>query len=862
MRRRPPGRLDLTVAVLGALAGLIAVPASALEPSRPLSHYGLDAWRTTDGLPQNSVQAILQTGDGYLWVGTVEGLARFDGLAFTTFDTSNSAIRRNDITCLQEDRAGALWVGTFHGGLTRHFRGEFRTYGTADGLSSEDVNAIAEGPDGTLWVGTSDAGLNRLVDGVVTARYRAGPDGLPDDSVRSLRASRDGTLWIGTEAGLARFRAGRFTVYRKADGLPEDFVTALAEDGAGGLWVGTAAGLARWDGRRFTTYALGAGLPNANVHALHVDRAGHVWIGTDGGLTRFRDGRFEVLTNEDGLTQDVVLALASDREGSLWIGTDGGGLNRVKDAKIVTLRSADPGWLENITTVAPDGQGGLWSGGPGGQVSRLSQGTIRALPSVAALKRGHIRALESHGDALWIGSDHGLYVHRGGTFEPFGARVGLPEGAVRALLHDRAGTFWVGTDGAGVARLVNGRFVLLGESEGLAGNRVRFLHEDRKGRLWIGCYGGLSLWEGGRFVNFGPEQGLTDTLVRSVHEDSSGVMWIGTYGGGLFRFADGRFVRFGGKEGLPSEIIYGISEDRGGHLWMSCNKGVFRVSKRELDAVAAGRAARVQATIFGVDEMKGNECNGGNPAVVRMADGTLWFPTLKGVARVDPERLPHNGVPPAVVIEGLTVNGRPAGEPARLAAGRQNLEFRYAALSFLAPGRVSVAYKLEGFDGEWIDAGRRRVAYYTNLPPGPYTFRVTATNEDGVANEAGASFSLYQDARLHQRPAFWLAVALGAVLLGYGAYRARTAQLRAHERELEGRVAAALADVKVLSGLLPVCASCKKIRDDKGYWTQIESYIRDHSEADFSHGICPECLTRLYPQQAARILGKGGTPTG
>jgi len=481
---------------------------------------------------------------------------------------------------------------------------------------------------------------------------------------------------------------------------------------------------------------------------------------------------------------------------------------------------------------------------------------------VAALKRGHIRALESHGDDLWIGSDLGLYVYRGGTFEPFGARAGLPEGGVRALLHDRERTFWVGTDGSGLARLAEGRFVLLREADGLAGNHVRFIHEDRKGRLWIGCYGGLSLREGARFVNFGPAQGLTDTLVRSVHEDSSGVMWIGTYGGGLFRFADGRFVRFGGKEGLPSEIIYGITEDRGGNLWMSCNKSVFRVSKREFDAVSAGRAARVQATILGVDEMKGNECNGGNPAVVRMEDGTLWFPTLKGVARVDPEHLPRNDVPPAVVIEGMTVTGSRAAEPARVPPGRQRVEFRYAALSFLAPGRVRVAYKLEGFDSGWTEAGTRRVAYYTNLPPGPYTFRVVATNEDGVPNEEGASFPLRKEARLDQTPAFWLAVAACLAALGYGSYRARTAQLRARERELAEKVAAALADVKVLSGLLPVCATCKKIRDDKGYWTQIESYIRQHSEADFSHGICPECLTRLYPEWAARIIRKQENPTG
>jgi hypothetical protein len=240
----------------------------------------------------------------------------------------------------------------------------------------------------------------------------------------------------------------------------------------------------------------------------------------------------------------------------------------------------------------------------------------------------------------------------------------------------------------------------------------------------------------------------------------------------------------------------------------------------------------------------------------------LWFPTLKGLVRVDPAYLPRNAVAPPVVIESLLADGRrvETAEGARLAPGRHRLDIRFAGLSFLSPGRVRMAFKLEGFDTDWVDAGTQRTASYTNLPPGAYTFRVKAANADGVANEEGAALGLYQEPRFYETDLFTFACVAGMLALTFAAYRVRMSQLQGREERLKRKIAEALANVKVLSGLLPVCASCKKIRDDKGYWSQIETYIRDHSEADFSHGICPECVRRLYPEYADRVLRRPEPP--
>jgi signal transduction histidine kinase/ligand-binding sensor domain-containing protein/CheY-like chemotaxis protein len=786
-------------AVLASLLFLAAArPAAALDPDRRLAEYGLDVWRTSDGLPQSSVRSLQQTRDGFLWIGTEEGLARFDGLTFTTFDTANSPLPRNYIEALYEAKDGALWIGTYQGGVTRYADGRFRTFTAADGLCGNGGVGFAETADDSLWFGALDAGLCRFKGGVFTSWRKA--QGLPDDRVRAVLSARDGTLWIGTDAGVARWRDGALTPLGKSGGPLSTRVSALAEEPDGTVWIGTVAGLVRVRGDAMTTFRAQPGFPETTIKSLAMDRDGSLWIGTESGISRHRAGGFESLGGTDGFGYAVV-AIETDHEGSIWLGTDSGGLARLKDTKVLTLTSQDPDWRPNISVVTGDGAGGLWLGGSGGQLSHYEAGVIRLIPSEGALRHSQVRALLRDGSDLWIGTELGLHAYANGRFRGLPAGAGLPPGEVRALLRDRRGALWVGMDGGGLARLDGARFTVYTEREGLAGDHVRFIHEDAKGRLWIGSYGGLSLYEDGHFRNFAAAEGLSDPLVRSIHEDATGAFWIGTYGGGLFRFANGRFAGIGRRDGLPSDVIYAIAEDSAGDLWMSGNKGVFRVSRKALEDRAAGRVARVDATMFGADEVrKGNEYSGGNPAVWAMPDGTLWFPTLKGLSRITPAYLPRNPAPPPVVIERVVADGSPVDPRAGivLGAGPHRLEIGFAALSFLSPEKMTVSYELEGFDTGWVNAGAQRSAVYTNLPAGRYTFRVRAASADGIANPLPAALAIEQRPRLQDTKAFAIACLVVIALLAYAAYRARIVQLRRGERDLQRRIAEALASMALL----------------------------------------------------------------
>jgi hypothetical protein len=353
-----------------------------------------------------------------------------------------------------------------------------------------------------------------------------------------------------------------------------------------------------------------------------------------------------------------------------------------------------------------------------------------------------------------------------------------------------------------------------------------------------------------RFTVYTTLEGLSHNEVYSIYEDSDGTLWIGT-AGGLNRFQGGVFKTITTKDGLFDDVVYVILDDGRGNFWMTCNKGIFRVSKKELEALAQGQIKTVTSLAYGTaDGMRSRECNGGfQPAGWKARDGKLWFPTLKGVVAIDPTQIKTNELVPPVVIEQFIVNHQAVDslERPQLPPGQGELEVQYTALSFLAPEKVRFRYQLEGYDRDWIDAGTRRAAYYTNIPPGDYRFRVVACNNDGVWNEVGAALEFRLDPAVYETPVVYALGGLALVLIAWGLHRLRVRQLEARENELTQRVEETLAAMKVLSGLLPICSSCKKIRDDRGYWNQIEAYIRDHSEAEFTHSICPECVKKLYP---------------
>ena len=781
---------------LACLAMLLAAaPARALDPHQALTQYGLDSWQ--EGLPLSSIHTVTQTPDGYVWLGTQEGMARFNGAEFTAFDSLHTpGLGGSDVWTLLPGRDGSLWIGTVTGGLSRLRDGVFTSFTARDGLAGDLVLALHEDPRGTLWVGTSQ-GLSRR-DGQRWTSFGV-REGLPHPAVRALASDAQGALWIGTDGGgLARYADGRFERFTARDGLSDDHVRALACDPEGRVWVGTDAGLSLFQAGRFTRFSTRDGLLSDTVRALLVDREGSLWIAGFGGLNRFRDGRFEGLSARDGLPSDVAFCLHEDREGSLWIGTIGGGLARLRDGPAVAFTTREGLPDDLVRGVLEGHDGDLWVATDGG-LARLRNGSLERgarpgeLPSPAVFGLAEDRA-----GALWVGSRGGLTRLGAGGARTFTRRDGLAADLVRAILEDRDGTLWVGTDaGLSLRRPGASGFEAAG---GVQADRPVFcIVQAPDGDLWVGTEGlGLLRRHAGSWSVLQPRDGLPSPIVRALLPDADGGLWIGT-DHGLARLRQGRFLTYTSADGLPSDVIHALVDDAAGNLWLTSNKGIARVAKAALLARGRDPAAPLPVLTLGTpDGMESAECNGDfQPGAIRARDGRLWAASVKGVVVVDPSRVAAGRQPPPVVVEQLLVDGRsvaPARAPS-LGPGVARLGLRYAGLSYVAPERLRFRYRLEGFDRDWTDAGARREAFYTNIPPGAYRFRVQAGFEGGPWNEAGAALELRLLPRFTQTWAFRLLAAAGLTGLVLTGFRLRLAGLRRRQAELVSLVEARTRDL-------------------------------------------------------------------
>ncbi len=780
---------------LCAVATLLPAPCKpCLDPAKPITQYRHDVWGIEEGLPQNTVPAIVQTRDGYLWLGTELGLARFDGLQFKVFDKDNTpALKSNSIYALLEDRHGNLWIGTNGGGLTRFHDGKFQSYGIREGLPSMVVLSLHEGREGNLWVGTDGGGLSRLGQGRFTSF--GVKEGLADNSVFAIAEEPDGTLWIGTHGGLSRFQQGRFTSFTTKDGLPSDYVRCLQPSRGGGLWIGTnGGGLARLKDSAFTSVRNQNGLSAGAISTLFEDADGSLWVGTIGaGLSRLTGGGLASYRAKDGLSSDDVWSVYQDRSGSLWVGTGGGGLNRFENG-MFTAYDAKSGLSNDVVLpVFEDSQGSVWFGTNGGGLNRLRDGKFTAFTTKNGLADDLVFTIaEDRPGSMWIGTRNGLNHYENGRFRLYTVRDGLPSEKVVTSYVSRDGVLWVGTR-AGLGKFQNGRFTAFTTKEGLSNNYVLAIEEDRKGALWIGTGGGgLNRFQDGKFTVYGSGQGLSNGVVWALHDDADGVLWAGTNGGGLNRLKDGRFTAFTTREGLIDDAIYRILEDGAGNLWMSCDRGIFRVNGKELNDFAEGRIRRFNTVSYGTaDGMKSRECNGGfQPAGWRARDGRMWFPTMKGAVVIDPRNAGGDDVAPPVVIEETLVNRKIVDSSRGLRAppGSRELEIRYSAIGFHAPQKIAFRYRLEGFDADWVDAGARRTAYYTNIPPGSYRFRVIARNSEGVWNSTGASLEFSLAPHYYQTSWFLCVCALAILGLAMATHLARIRRLHAAEKLLTQRV--------------------------------------------------------------------------
>jgi signal transduction histidine kinase/ligand-binding sensor domain-containing protein/CheY-like chemotaxis protein len=775
-------------------ASLFAVPADALDPHKSISHYSHTVWHTADGLPQDSVRAIAQTRDGYLWLGTQAGLARFDGVRFTSFDRFNSELNADHVLALCAAADGSLWIGMAgHGGLYRWIpHAGFKKIWTG-----ANVRALFEDGHGTLWIGTEGAGLLRYNPRYDRAASRVD---VASTHIRAIAADNRGALWIGTDdAGLFRYENGRFTRYGTQDGLLDVQIWAVAPAADGSVWAGArGGGLFQLRNGRFQKFTTRDGLSSDVILSLAEDRHGGLWIGTDGGgLDRYYDGKFSSYTTTEGLSGDIVRAIYEDRQGIVWVGTAGAGLNRLKDDPFNDYGYRDGLSNDLITSMLEDPDGSIWIGTSEGWINHWKDGKITKFRAPGATTKNNIAPLfRDEAGRLWAGLTGKSFqivvpTSRGRAFgegdSPFSR---LPAEAVRSIVRAPTGELWVATD-FGIQVVRNGVVVRkFTVADGLPDNRVLTIAFESDGTALAGTYRGPARWTGGGFRAIKARE-PGDDPVYALWPCSHGT-WIGSMRNGLWRLQAGKLTRYGAKQGLPDDQVFSIVEDGAANLWLTCRKGIYRVSIFDIEKFDSGALRSIPTVMYeNIDGLRSSEINyGARPPALRMRDGRLWFATYGGVAVIDPEHLTTNNVPPPVYIERVLTDRMeaPLGAPVILDPSQRNLEFHYTALDLRAPQRVRFRYQLEGFDSSWIDADTRRVAYYTNLPPGRYRFRVIASNGDGVWNRDGAAFSISVRPQVYQTYWFWLLVtALGVSAFVYGV-RARMRGLMEREAELARRV--------------------------------------------------------------------------
>ncbi len=764
-------RIRRTISGLSLLLMWLLLAATAL------GQYRFDSWTTDSGLPQNSVYSVLQTGDGYIWLTTLDGLVRYNGAQFTVFNHANTKeMISQRFRLLQEDPDGNLWIRSEDDVLLRYRNGSFKVFTTEDGLPHNNVKQLGRTAEGALLVRT-EKGMARYRN----ERFEPGPSD-PNSFDSDIRYQMpSGAVCYRNKTELRYVKQGHLTTYQ----VPDGETNQLYEDRQGRLWIGAAAeaGLTMLKDGSLHLYTIKDGLPSVPVIAFCEDRTGALWFGTHGGgLVQFKEGKFTVFTTEQGLSSNYIRSIFEDREGTLWLGTLGNGLIRVTP-QVITTYSQKVGELvgKAFYPILETRDGSIWIANAG--INQFKDGKFSYYPVKPSSQQSQqsfstIRSMfeDSTGRLLLGGSGKGLLFYQNGTFTYDVAEL---SGAPLVIYQDRQGAFWFGFNGE-LIREKDGVKRQFGHKDGIQG-AVGPIFEDRQGRLWIGNYGGIGQYVDGRLRVYTERDGLSSNRIRAIYEDSDGVLWIGTYDGGLNRFKDGKFTRYTTTEGMYSNGVFSILEDRRGNFWMGSNQGIHRVSHQQLNDFAAGKIARIDAVGYGkADGMITAECNGGRyPSALKASDGRLWFPTLNGVAVVDPEAVSFNSTPPPVVIESVTLDRDSLDfhRPIEVRPGQAQLEIAYAGLSFIKPEHVRFKYRLEGLDKDWIETGNRRVAYFSHLPAGSYTFHVIAANSDGVWNETGTTL------RVVVHPPFWrtrwfiLMTGLSSLTLIGLFYRARIRKL-------------------------------------------------------------------------------------
>ena len=834
-------------------AGLLLCLAAFIFPARAEmaemsgSPFIVDAWTSRDGLPENAVISVIQTRDGYLWLGTLNGLVRFDGIHFTVFtEYHTSGLNSDRIVYLFEDSRTNLWIGTDTGGVGLVQDGKVKKFDLGRAGHEGRLVSACEDATGAVWLYSADARLGRYQDGKLEILNFP----FPPAFCRMIVAEKSGPLWIGEDWGMFSFRPANFhppalPIDQNFRAEKLDFILAGQR---GGTWRLINGRVEKWNATQreqdLGPYPWG----KATVTSACEDREGNLIVGTLGaGVFWYAaGGKYQQISTNQGLSSAFVLSACLDQQGNLWVGTDGYGLDRIKPRVFGTPAELHSWGAQSLSE---DTAGGLWVtfGAAGASYWRTN-----------AVKDFHVgryqnawTVLVDHRQQVWMGTwEEGLFQLQTSEFLPAPGSASLGR-RIFALFEDRRGQLWAGTQN-GLAQWEGQDWRIFTTGDGLSENIVRALAEDAEGNLWIGTEGrGLNLFKAGRFIPYpAGENGPPGDDISCLYLDRDGVLWVGTSGHGLARYDRGKWTHYSTDSGLASNSIDYLIEDNRGCLWIGSNAGLMRIQKNSLNDLAQGTARLISCrTYVETDGLPTRECSAGSqPAACRTPDGRLYFPTTKGLVAVNPADIKTNPQPPRVMIESVRVDGQEQKTNRFSSAwqasvtvppGHEQLEIHYTGLNFSAPGEVRFKYRLEGHETAWTEAGDARVAYYPNVPPGDYHFNVIAGNEDGVWNETGAVLAVTI------QPYFWqtrwfrafailcLAGIVAAVVRYLSTQKLRRQlQLHEHQQALEkerSRIARDLHD-QLGANLTQVALLGEMAEADKHTPAEVESHAQQISQ--------------------------------
>ncbi len=758
--------------VVSALCASMLV-ASAFALSDPPINYTSRTWQMQDGLPEQTVQAFAQTRDRYLWIGTTGGLLRFDGAKLVLFDRDNTpAFTDNNVFSLTVTIDDSLWIATEGGGLIRYKDGTFRSFSDKDGLLNDFVRAVYQDSKGKIWIGTDD-GLFQFLGNRIERVDNS--SGVPSVAVHAIHEDNAGRLWAGGSK-LFCLTGSTFQEYRLAGEGSQNRVKSITQTKDGTMWVGTIGGL----------YSMASGADSfrkvketsGTVRFLKETSDGTLWIGTIGhGIYKYWKHGFSQMTAPENLPSNTALNLFEDVESNIWVGTQAGML-RLSKTPVQTVTLPDAGDYD-AETVYGDHNGDLWIAAANLFRFRDGKATRVHLPGISGVRvRNVFRDSE---DALWIGTEgRGVFRQIGTKLTHYMVKDGLVNNFVRAFLQGKDGSIWVATD-EGVSRWHEGRFTSYQERDGLCYFSTRTLAEDRSGDIWVGTDRGVSHLQGGRFAKDAVTDALQQEKIWAIHEDSDGGLWFGTRTGGLFRWRFGKLTHFTTAQGLASNSIYELLEDRGGNFWISGPNGISVINRRELDIIAEDPAHPLSLTLYGIsDGLETTQMYGAEkPGGVVTSQGEVWFASNKGPVRVSLKSTPPKG-PAPVLIDSVVADGLQVPDLRRISLNPDNakIEVHYSVIQLRSQERVRFRYMLDGFDRNWTDASARPVAYYTNLPPGRYQFRVSAFEMNDPQHFAETAIEIVQRPHFY-RTAWFLGCSLLLLAAGvWGGYRFRVGQLR------------------------------------------------------------------------------------